>query len=283
MGEEALTIQSAQEVEQLRQELLEERRKLTAAYKMVALGRLVASIVHEVNTPIGSILSNNEVILKSLDTLYRLIEKASAEKTPPPPKVMAILETMKSLAGIDKIACERISSVVRGLKTFARVDEGALRKVDIHDMIRDTLKLGACQLRRRITVETDFGELPEVECYPQLLNQVLLNLLMNAGQAIEGEGRIVLRTRAENGWAHIAVADTGGGIKPEHRARIFQPGFTTKPIGEGTGLGLAITHDIIVSTHRGSIDFESEPGKGTTFHIRIPIEQSRPTAAQEEP
>jgi signal transduction histidine kinase len=139
------------------------------------------------------------------------------------------------------------------------------------------LKLTQGQFRGRITVETDFGELPPVECWAGMLGQVFLNILVNAGQAIDGPGRITVRTRAEGGTVHIAIADTGRGIQPEDRPKIFAGGFTTKAVGVGTGLGLSLSKKIVEETHCGSIDFESEAGVGTTFHIRIPVEQ-KPTA-----
>ena len=164
---------------------------------------MLAGIVHEINTPIGSIFSNNEVTLRSLEMLSGLLEEPQKSGLE---KARKILETLHSLAGVDKIACERIGSVIRGLKTFARVDSSECRKVDLNENLRSTLKLTQAEFRRgrQITVETDFGELPEMECYPHMLNQVFLNLLVNAGQAIEGEGRITVRTRQEGSrGAHL--------------------------------------------------------------------------------
>lgn len=271
--EPQVRVETPEEVAQLRLELEDAKTKLADAFAMVSLGRLVAGIVHEINTPIGSILSNNEVILRSLDTLRNLLNKAQAEKQPPSERVLDILETMRSLAAVDKIACERISGVIRSLKTFARVDRGDLRKVDLHELILNTLKICSCEFRRRVTVENDFDQLPEVECYPQRLSQVLLNLLVNAGQAIEGEGKITIRTRREDGNVHISISDTGRGIALEDQAKIFGRGFSTKPVGVGTGLGLSIAREMIEDAHGGSIYFESQPGIGTTFHIIIPLEQ----------
>jgi signal transduction histidine kinase len=251
-------------------------RKLAEAHKMASLGRLAAGIVHEINTPIGSILSNNETIRRSLDNLKAQLIAASDKGEAPSPKALAILETLGSLTEIDKIACERIYAVIRSLKTFARVNESDLRVVNIHEILLNTLKLSGCVFRRRVTVITDFGQdVPEVECYPGLLNQVFLNLVVNASQAIPGEGTVTVRTRAENGLVHIAISDTGTGIPPEVRQKIFAAGFTTKPIGEGTGLGLSISREIVEDTHGGKISFETEVGAGTTFHVLIPVKQPR--------
>lgn len=241
-------------------------------HQFAAIGRLLASIVHEINTPIGSIFSNNEVIRRSLEMLRPLLEDGSPEARE---KARRIVETCESLAAVDRIACERIRSVIRGLKSISRVDGAEPRKVDLNENIRDTIKLTQAEFRRRVCVETDLGELPEVECFPQMLNQVFLNMLVNAGQAIEGEGTIRVRTRLEGDFACVEIADTGRGMTAEQLAKAFEAGFTTKPIGEGTGMGLSISREIIEEKHGGTIDCDSEPGRGTTFHIRIPVRQTR--------
>lgn len=252
-----------------------DQRQLSELYRMASIGRLTARVVHEINTPIGSIRSNNEVLVRSLGKLLVLIQDAASNGAPPPPKALDIVETLKSLAEVDKIACDRISNIVRGLKTFARSNEGQLRKTDFNELLRDTLKLVSCEYKRRITLIENYTDLPEVECFPQLMNQVFLNLLVNAGQAIEGDGTITVATSAEDGWVQVSISDTGKGILPENRSKLFTAGFSTKPVGEGTGLGLAITREIVVDTHQGVITFDSEPGAGTTFHVRIPITHPR--------
>jgi two-component system, NtrC family, sensor kinase len=241
-------------------------------HQMAAVGRLLAGIVHEINTPLGSIFSNNEVMLRSLEMLGPLLAEGTPEALERAGKLAA---TCRSLGMVDRIACERIRSVIRGLKTLSRLDGPEPRRVDLNLHLLDTLKLAQAEFRGRIAVETDLGELPEVECYPQMLNQVFLNLLVNAGQAIEGQGRIVIRTRLEGPVVHISIADSGRGMTPEAKARAFEPGFTTKPVGEGTGLGLPISREIVEEKHGGTLDFESQPGAGTTFHIRIPVQHRR--------
>lgn len=241
-------------------------------HQMASIGRLLAGIVHEINTPIGSVFSNTDVLLRSLEMLEPLIANPTPESIE---KATRILATCRSLVSVDRIACERIRSVIRGLKSFARVDGTERRSVDLNEQLRDTVKLTQAEFRKRIEVSLDAGELPEVECYPQMLNQVFLNLLVNAGQAIEGAGTIAVRTREEGGEVHITIADSGRGMTPEQKAKAFQAGFTTKPVGEGTGLGLSIAKEIIEDKHGGTLDFESEPGVGTTFHIRIPVNQTR--------
>ena len=249
--------------------------QLVEAHQMALLGRLLAGILHEINTPIGCIFSNNEVLQRSIEKLQDLL---SDPQPPALAKAKSILETCHTLASVDKIACERISSVIRGVKTFARADVSDLRQMDLNDNLRNTLKLTQAEFRRRIAVETDFGELPEVECFPHMLNQVFLNLLVNAGQAVEDEGKITIRTREESGYAHVSISDTGRGMTPEEQKRIFISGFTTKPAGVGTGLGLEICRQIVEDRHGGAISFESAPGAGATFHVRIPIRHSRGSA-----
>ena len=243
-------------------------------HQMASIGRLLAGIVHEINTPLGSIFSNNEVLGRSLVLLGPLLTRGSAEDMD---KARRIIETMEQLVAIDGIACERIRSVIRGLKTIARVDTAEPQRIDLNQHLRDTLKLTQAEFRKRITVETQFAELPEVECFPQMLGQVFLNLLVNAGQAIEGPGKITVHTLLENNGTtvHVSITDTGRGMTPEQQAKAFEAGFTTKAVGEGTGLGLSIAKEIIEEKHSGSIDFESTPGVGTTFHIRIPVRQPR--------
>lgn len=264
----------ATELDQTREELERVRAQLMEASRMAALGGLLASIVHEINTPIGSILSNNQVMIRSLDAITQKIAASPDAGSPGLLKALAIIEMMRGLASVDKIACERISSVVRGLKTFSRADDGTPRESDLRDQINDTLKLVSCEYRQRVRVIAEFGDVPKVECYPQLLNQVFLNILVNAGQAIQGEGTVHIRTRLEDGFVRVSISDTGHGIAPGTLHKLFS-GFTTKPVGVGTGLGLLISRQII-ERHHGTIEVESEVGVGTTFHIRIPMRQTEP-------
>lgn len=238
-----------------------ETEHLEELYRLAALGRLLAGLAHEINTPLGSLLSNTDVIQRSL---------AALEAMPLPPEAAHLLHTMRALAEVDKLACERIAALVRGAKMLSRGDTTELYRADVNALVRDGLKLVNHLFKPRIAVETDLGEMPALVCYPHLLGQVFVNLLVNAAQAIEGEGKVVIRTRREGDMAHISIADTGRGISSEHRERVFESGFTTKPPGVGTGLGLALSKEII-RQHGGSIEFESRPGLGTTFHIRIPV------------
>jgi signal transduction histidine kinase len=265
------------QVAALRAQLEACRRQLIELHHLTAIGQLLAGIVHEINTPVGSILSNNEVSSRSLRSLAQLLDEAAAKGQPPPPKAARILEALTSLSAVDKIACERILALVRSLKTFLGGREAEFRQVDLNEVLENTLKLARCEFRRRIRVETDYGAIPLCECDPQQMGQVFLNLLINAGQAIEGEGKVTVRTRRDGDAILVSISDTGSGIAPEHWDKIFTSGFTTKPAGVGTGLGLAISKEIVSALHHGSLTFESEPGRGTTFHVRIPVSRSAKT------
>lgn len=265
------------EVGRLREELETANRKLTEAHKMASIGRLSAGIVHEINTPIGSIFSNNEVTVRSLEKARALLSDAKQNGSAPPDKALALIDSILSLTAVDKMACERISGIIRSLKTFARVSEHDLRKVDLNEMVRHTIKLAGTVFRSRITFATELDEVPEVECFPGLVGQVLLNLVVNAAQAIDGEGTVTIRTHSQGDGerVRIEVADTGQGIRPELRHKIFKTGFTTKPVGEGTGIGLTISREIIEDQHGGEIGFDSVVGQGTTFYFVIPARQPR--------
>jgi signal transduction histidine kinase len=157
------------------------------------------------------------------------------------------------------------------LRNFARLDEAERKKADLHEGIESTLTLVAHELKGRVTVIKDFGDIPEIECYPNQLNQVFMNMLINASQAIEGEGEIRIRTWQQDGTIRIAISDSGKGIPPEFQSKVFDPGFTTKRAGLGTGLGLSICLKI-VEDHGGRIELESNVGRGTTFTIVLPLE-----------
>jgi signal transduction histidine kinase len=252
------------DIESLRLQLAEE-------HKMASLGRLLAGIVHEINTPVGSILSNNQVVLRSLEMLKNDLDQLSGERAS---HALALVATCQSLAQVDKIACERIGAVVRGLKSFARADSGELQRVDLAEQIAGTLKLLQGEYGRRVTFENQAPpDLPRLECYPGKLNQALLNIIANGAQAIEGNGKVTIAACARPGSIEILIRDTGKGIPQSVREKIFQSGYTSKPAGHGTGLGLTISRQIVVDLHQGTLDFQSEPGVGTTFIIQLPLTQ----------
>ena len=237
--------------------------------RQATLGRLLAGVAHEMSAPLGAILSNRDVEVRLLDR----IEKAAAGS--PPGDVMELVAACRELARVDHVAGERINRLVRSLKIAGRAADPAPQWVQLNEIVESALDLAKTEFRSRIAAETDFGSLPDVECQPHLLAQAILNLVTNAAQAIEGAGTITVGTRLEGDSVHIWVADTGPGIRQEDRQKVLKQGFTTKPLGVGTGLGLLIVRQIVTEAHGGSVDFESEAGRGTTFHIRIPLQQNR--------
>jgi signal transduction histidine kinase len=237
--------------------------------RQATLGGLLAGVAHEFSAPIGSILSNRDVSLRLIERIERALADSSLERAG------ELLAACRDLARVDQLAAERISHLVRSLKIAARVADSEMRRISPNDIVDSAVQLAKTQFRDRIVVETQFGTVPEVECFPHLLSQVILNLVTNAGQAIEGTGTITVGSRLEGDAVHIWVADTGRGIRDEDKPKVLKQGFTTKPVGVGTGLGLLMVHRAVVEGHGGSIDFESEWGRGTTFHIRIPLRQKK--------
>ena len=247
------------------------QQKLIIQEKMASLGNLVAGVAHEINTPLGALISNNDIFIRSVKKmkilLTDLVSPADAPKDPILAKLFASIENLNK---VSKTASERIIKIVNSLRTFARLDQAEMDTVDIHEGIESTLTLVYHELKMRIEVHKDFGDLPPISCYPNQLNQVFINILVNASQSIEDKGDIYIKTYTKDKKAVIEIKDTGKGIPKENLNRIFDPGFTSKSKGIGTGLGLSIVYQII-EDHNGSIEVESEIGKGTMFRIILPI------------
>jgi signal transduction histidine kinase len=188
------------------------------------------------------------------------------------PRLEQALEALEQTTATTLVASDRIVRIVKSLGNFARLDEAEHKKADLHDGIESTLTLLQHKLKPGIEIIRDFGEIPPMVCSPNRLNQVFMNLLVNAIQAVGERGTITIRTRHDGDQVVLRFADTGHGIPGKNLERIFDPGFTTRGPGVGTGLGLAITYRI-VEEHRGAIDVSSEVGKGTEFTIRLPIRE----------
>ncbi len=242
-------------------ELKETQLHLINSEKMASLGQLIAGVAHEINTPLASINSNNSI----LERLIKKIEQTTANDS--------LIETFKELNTIDKEAIKRISKIVTSLKQFVRLDEAELQLADINKELDLTLDLIRHETKNRIEIEKNYGEIEPIYCYPNMLNQVFMNILINACQSIEGNGQITITTDKNKieGSKHltIKIKDTGCGISEKDKEKIFQAGYTSKGVGVGTGLGLAITKKI-VEKHKGRITFESETENGTEFIINIP-------------
>jgi signal transduction histidine kinase len=237
--------------------------QLIQSDKMAALGLLVAGVAHEINTPLGAIHANTDNMARAVAKIRNLAEPAGNDE------LNRLLDILDEVCRNNNLATDRIMNIVRSLKNFARLDEAERKKVNIHDGIESTLTLLQHQLKNRIRIVKQFGDIPEIECFPNQLNQVFMNILCNAGQAIKDRGDITVRTWAEDDVVKISISDTGVGIPPEHQSKIFDPGFTTKGVGVGTGLGLSICYKII-QDHRGTITVDSSD-EGTTFTMSLPM------------
>jgi signal transduction histidine kinase/nitroreductase len=257
-------------------ELRAAQARLVQHAKMAALGQLVAGVAHEINTPLAAVVNNNEVFLRVFARLHGALDVQTLGET-----AQRDLRAVEELLVVTRAACERITGIVRTLRTFARLDEADVKAVDLHEGIESTLVLVAHLLKGGITVERRYGELPRVECHPNQVNQVFMNLLVNACQAMGDTGKLTITTRTLDGdMVEVRIADSGHGIPAEKLARIFDPGFTTKGAHLGTGLGLSIVYQI-VEGHGGEIVVESEAGHGAEFIVRLPVRHVRPGGVHE--
>lgn len=252
--------------------------------KMASVGQLAAGVAHEINNPMGFISSNLTSLAKYIAKLKAfeaaLMERAGVtgdtalvaelsgiKKTM---KIDFVLEDMESLLAESLDGAERVRRIVQDLKSFSHVDEADLKAVSINENLDSTLNIVRNEIKYVADVVKEYAELSPVTCRPQQINQVFMNLLVNAAHAIEGHGVITVRTWQENQHVYVSIQDTGKGIAPENLTRIFEPFFTTKPVGKGTGLGLSICYDII-HKHGGDIHVTSELGTGTTFVVKLPL------------
>jgi len=246
----------------------EAKAQLIQSERMASLDLLVAGLAHEINTPLGAIHSNNDTVGRSIEKIRQILEAqnlTSADRD----RVQQLVAILRDVCQNTSLATERLMSVVGSLKNFARIDEAEFQKADLHEGIESTLTIVQHQLKNRIRVERHYGNIPLVECHPNRLNQVFMNLLVNAAQAIPGEGTISITTAKKGDSVRISIADSGVGIPAENISKVFDPGFTTKGVGVGTGLGLSICYKII-EQHQGEIDVKSGD-QGTTFTITLPL------------
>jgi signal transduction histidine kinase len=248
---------------------------------MASVGQLVAGVAHELNNPIGFVYSNVTTLedfvrrLRAMLEAYRAAPLPDADRTRlqgewDARKVDYALKYLDSMIQGIREGAERARKIVRDLRVFARTQDDVWQSVDLHEELESSLTLLNHLLKDRVEVHRKYGDLPEVECIRSQIDQVFLNLLANAAQAIAGPGAITIETRRDGPAAVIAIADTGSGIPSEIMGRLFDPFFTTKPVGEGTGLGLSISYEI-VKKHGGEIRAESPPGGGAVFTVRIPL------------
>ena len=253
--------------------LRETQQQLVMREKMASLGNLVAGVAHEINNPVGAVKSAADTTARSIELVCRALDECtSLDDIKCNKRFLTALEILRSNNDITVTASDRIAGIVRSLKNFARLDEAEFQEADLHEGLDSTLTLLHHELKTRIVVEKHYGELPRVQCYPNQINQVFMNLLSNAEQAIPEEGTITIATDRRGDDVVVKISDDGEGIPADELEHVFDPGFTTKGVGVGTGLGLSISYNI-VQKHHGRIEAESEPGGGTTITITIPIVQ----------
>jgi len=259
-----------EDIETQARALEQSRALLLQMEKKAALGSLLAGVAHEIKTPLGALKSNHDLLVRSLELIRQQLGDPAVEPQARAGKLQSVLATLEGLQATNRTAVERIVAIVNSLRTFGRLDQGNPEPADIHELLESTLTLVQHELKYRITVEKDYGSVPPLVCYPHQVSQVFVNLLVNAAQAIEGKGTIAIKTSAEGEYAVVEIRDSGKGIAQTDLPRIWDAGFTTKPVGVGTGLGLAMVARII-QDHRGSIEVESRLGQGTVFRIRLPL------------
>jgi signal transduction histidine kinase len=266
---------------------------------MSSLGQLVAGIAHEINNPVNFIYGNLKYINDYTRDLVRLVYLYQKYYAHPEPEIRNhikaieldfILEDLPKIIKSLQVGSERITEIVISLRNFSRLDEAEMKKVDIHEGIDSTLLILQHRLKERpehskIEVIRNYGYLPLLECYPGSLNQVFMNIISNAIDALDSfnnernieeiqanPSQIIITTEVlEGNCAAIRIIDNGPGMPEAVRDRVFDPFFTTKPVGKGTGLGLSISYQIIVEKHKGKMKCISEPGKGTEFYIELPV------------
>lgn len=269
-----------QELEKANSDLVETQARLVHSSKMVSLGQLVAGVAHELNNPIGFIYSNMSHLK---EYAMRLIEIAkAAENSSQSVKELTIKydlgyieKDLPKLVASCEDGARRTRDIVLGLRNFSRLEEAKLKEINIHDAIENTLNLLSGEIKGRLQIHRDYGQVPLISCYANQINQVLMNILSNACQAIEGSGNIWITTKrvqTDSGVdaVSISIQDSGSGMTTETAEKIFDPFFTTKGVGQGTGLGLSISYGII-ENHGGKIQVRSQPGTGTEFTITLPV------------
>lgn len=273
--------------------------QLVNAEKMASLGQLTAGIAHEINNPINFISSNVPPLRRNMQDLLEVLQRYQQMRPGDGPEVLAeiraleqrldlatTLEEMEDIVASIAEGSSRTAEIVRGLRNFSRLDEDDLKEADLNEGIRSTLAVLAPQYRDKVAIELDLHELPKVECFPGKINQVFMNIITNAIQAtVNRPGdrpRVVhVRTARTADRALVSISDNGVGMTREVIERIYDPFFTTKPVGEGTGLGMAIVYGI-VQEHQGDIRVESSPGIGTTFHLELPVRHLRQQSSPAE-
>ncbi len=277
---------TGEEQKLLIEKLQQAQAQLLQSEKMASIGQLAAGVAHEINNPVGFVNSNMGSLRGYLQTLFEMVDGYDRLLAGPADKaaVVAEIAQLKEQADlaflrqdVDELVKEsmdglkRVKDIVQSLKDFSHVGETDWQQVDLHHGLDSTLNIASNGFKYKATVNKQYGPLPTVKCLASQINQVFMNLIVNASHAIKEKGVITICTGVDNDWVWVRVSDTGVGIAPEHLSRIFEPFFTTKPVGQGTGLGLSLSYNI-VNKHGGRIEVESEVGKGTSFTVHLPVD-----------
>jgi two-component system NtrC family sensor kinase len=281
---EEMVAERTRDLKRANRELKQTQSQMLHHEKMASIGQLAAGVAHEINNPIGFIASNlnslgkymgrlntfikfqDQLVRDHLDDEGQELLRAEGKKQ----KIDYLLQDGGELIAESLDGANRVQEIVRNLKSFSRIDQAAADFADINECLENTIAIAWNELKYKITLERDFGELPPLECHPRQLNQVFMNLLVNGAQAIEEKGVIKIKTWHNDKYIFVQIADNGCGIPEENLTRIFEPFFTTKKVGEGTGLGMSISYDI-VKAHQGDILVESSVGAGTIFLVQLPF------------
>ncbi len=281
----------AEEQSALIEQLKMAQAQLMQSEKLASIGQLAAGVAHEINNPIGFVNANLNTLGNYVATLlegiklYQCVTNGSLPSSVAQSEMQAfeeradlqfLSEDVTELLAESNEGLQRVKNIVQSLKDFSRTGESNWQMADLHRGLDSTLNIANNELKYKVTIIKQYGELPMIKCLASELNQVFMNLLVNAAQAIQERGSVTIRTERCGQRVAVSISDTGHGIAPEHINRIFEPFFTTKPVGSGTGLGLSLSYGII-KKHGGDIHVSSEMGKGTTFRIELPID---PASAQ---
>ncbi|MFZ4860373.1 MAG: sensor histidine kinase, partial [Desulfuromonadaceae bacterium] len=281
------TLQRTIEEQQKTEKILKlMQQQIIQQEKMASIGQLAAGVAHEINNPVSFIASNLTSLGKYADRFDQYIaalqqslyscashhDLAQIDALRQKLKIDYIISDVRELVNESIDGVNRVRRIVQDLKSFSRVDQAEHCRINLNDLLETTINIACNELKYIAVLERNFGEIPAIYCYPQQLNQVFLNLLVNATQAMEKQGSITINTWSDNDNVFVSVADTGKGMSEQVQKCIFEPFYTTKEIGKGTGLGLSISADIICK-HLGKITVSSEVGVGSTFTVRLPLNQ----------
>lgn len=281
-------LDATKELQRAYKKLQQTQAQLVHNEKMTSLGQLVAGVAHELNNPIGFITSNIQPLEDAVNIILELVELLETSEISETDKQKIasykeendfefLLDDLHDLIDDVKEGAKRAHKIVLDLRNFSRLDEAEFKEVDLHQGIDSTLNLLSKHYKHKVKVHKEYGDIPLVSCYASQLNQVWMNILVNAAQAIKTEdGQVWISTETDGTNVTVRIRDNGCGIKKEALDKLFDPFFTTKPVGEGTGLGLSITHSII-EKHQGEITIDSVVGEGTTFNVKLPISRETDT------